>query len=41
MNEKYEKAKALTKEFGQEHLLAFYDELTAEEQMALVDQILY
>ena len=40
MNEKYEKAKKLTEEFGQEHLLAFYGELTAEEQESLLDQIL-
>ena len=40
MNEKYEKAKQLTAEFGQEHLLAFYEELTAEEQESLLEQIL-
>ncbi len=40
MNEKYEKAKKLTEEFGQEHLLAFYQELTEKEQESLLEQIL-
>lgn len=40
MSEKYEKAKKLTEEFGQEHLLAFYHELTEKEQESLLDQIL-
>ena len=40
MNEKYEKAKNLTEKFGQEHLLAFYHELTEKEQECLLEQIL-
>lgn len=40
MNEKYEKAKKLTEKFGQEHLLAFYHELTEKEQECLLEQIL-
>ena len=40
MNEKYEKAKKLTQEYRQEHLLKFYDELDSEKKDELLDQIL-
>lgn len=40
MNDKLEKAKLLTEKYGQQHLLKFYSELTAEEQNSLLDQIL-
>lgn len=40
MNEKYEKAKKLTEQYGQEHLLAFYGELTEAQQDRLLEQIL-
>ena len=40
MNEKLEKAKKLVKEYKQEHLLKFYDELNDAQKEELLDQIL-
>ena len=40
MNEKYLKAKELVKEYGQEHLLKFYNELDKDKKEELLDQIL-
>ena len=35
----YTEASMLLKEHGQEHLLQYYDELTAQQQAALLKQI--
>ena len=40
MNEKYEKAKELVSQYGQEHLLMFYDELDEIKKEELLDQII-
>lgn len=40
MNEKFKKAQELTEKYGQQHLLAFYGELTEKQQESLLDQIL-
>ncbi|MBE7065767.1 MAG: UDPGP type 1 family protein [Ruminococcaceae bacterium] len=40
MEKNYEKAYALTKKYGQEHLLSFYDELNDDVKAALLEQIL-
>lgn len=40
MNDKFQKAKELTEKYGQQHLLAFYDELNDADKEALLDQIL-
>ena len=40
MNQKYEKAKEIVKQYHQEHLLKFYDNLTNEKKNILINQIL-
>ena len=40
MNEKLEKARALVKQYGQEHLLKYYDKLSKDKKEELLDQIL-
>ncbi len=39
MVENYEKSKEIVKKYHQEHLLSFYDELNADEQKLLCNQI--
>lgn len=39
MDKNYEKAYALIKKYGQEHLLSFYDELSDDEKVSLTEQI--
>lgn len=40
MDKNYEKALAVVTKYGQEHLLAFYDELSCEDKNSLLQQIL-
>ena len=39
MKDDYSKAMEILKKFNQEHLLAFYDELSEEEQKSILNQI--
>ena len=40
MEDKYKKAKKILKQYNQEHILNFYEELDQKQREQLIDQIL-